>query len=91
MRARQPFAEALRGGVWRVAVKGHQRSRATRYAHQVRAPSIPADRGDFDEKFTTVDDFFEPMDAHGLWGEKGRVILANVRIGSSESGNERKG
>ena len=90
MRAREPFAQAPRGSVRRVAVKGHQRGRSTRHAYQVRAPSIPADRGDFDEELTTVDDFFEPMDLHvGLSGEKGRVILANVRKRSSESGTER--
>ena len=62
VRPGQPLAEEMGGFVGRPAVEGHERRGDARNTHDVRAPAIGRDGGDFDLIQASTDGLFEMMD-----------------------------
>jgi hypothetical protein len=63
IRPLEPLGELFRRGVRRRPVEGHQRRRDSWGSHDVGAPSIAADTGDFDLKCSTANRLAETMHA----------------------------
>ena len=66
MGERQPVRKVLRCLLRRRAIEGHQRCRSAGHADEVGAPAVLVHQHDLDRVASSVDNFVEAMNGHGV-------------------------